>query len=84
MALNKRTYALPSEIVEEFERAVESGKRSAAIAALVREWLEEQKRARIRESVIEGCREMAEVMLEIEREFHTADEEVARAYYDAD
>ncbi len=74
----KRTYAMPRETVERFERAVGAGKRSKTIDRLVRSWLDEQERARLRAQVIEGCREMADVLEETEREYHSLEEEVER------
>ncbi|HKI36605.1 MAG TPA: hypothetical protein VKA46_32410 [Gemmataceae bacterium] len=82
MGLLKRTYALPQQTLEEFERTTAPGKRSALVAELLREWLERQKRDRLRKEVIEGCREMADVYLEIEREYHPLEEEVERALDD--
>jgi hypothetical protein len=82
MALLKRTYALPQGTVEEFEKAAPPGKRSALIAELVRGWLEHEKRERLRREVIEGCREMADVYLEVEREYHPLEEEVQHALDD--
>lgn len=79
MSQQKRTYAMPAETVERFERAVGAGRRSLVIATLLQEWLDEQERQRLRQDIIEGCHEMAEAMLEIEREFQPADEEVWRA-----
>jgi len=34
--------------------------------------------ARLREEIAEGCRDMCDVLLEIEREFHPLEEEVER------
>lgn len=80
MRLHKRTYALPPETVQQFEQAVIAGGRSQLVATLMREWLEEQERKRIRQDIVEGCREMWDVMLEMEREFHPLEEEVHRAF----
>jgi hypothetical protein len=82
MALLKRTYALPQQTLEAFESSTPPGKRSALVAELIREWLERQRRERLRRQVIEGCREMADVYLAIEREFHPLEEEVERALDD--
>ncbi len=79
MRLLKRTYALPPDTLEQFEQVVSAGKRSTLIADLMREWLDRQRREQLRREIIEGCREMADVMLEIEREFNPLDEEVDRA-----
>lgn len=80
MALAKRTYALPADTIEAFEREVESGQRSAVVGELMSEWLEERRKEEIRKSIIEGCREMWDVLLEVERDYHPLDEEVARKY----
>ncbi|HEX5269130.1 MAG TPA: hypothetical protein VFW33_01520 [Gemmataceae bacterium] len=80
MGLLKRTYTLPQETIEAFERSTPPGKRSALIAELMHEWLERQRRERLRREVIEGCREMADVYLAIEREFQPLEEEVERAF----
>ena len=77
MGLNKRTYALPEDTLAEFESAVPRGKRSAMVASLLREWLEERKREKIRRGIVEGCKEMAAVYLETEAEYHPLEEEVA-------
>ncbi len=34
----------------------------------------------LRQNIIEGCREMWDINVEIEREFHPLEEEVARAH----
>jgi len=80
MGLTKRTYALPPDAIEAFERTVASGHRSAIIADLIRAWLEEQRREELRMSVIEGCKEMWDVYLETEQEFHPLEEEVDHKY----
>ncbi len=72
----KRTFALPSETLAEFERTVSPRERNAVIAQLVREWLDNLNKASLRRAVIEGCREMADMYLEIEREYHPLEEEV--------
>lgn len=78
MGLLKRTYTLPSDTLEQFEQVVVSGQRSAVIAKLLREWLDRQRREQLRREIIEGCREMADVYLETEREYHPLEEEVQR------
>lgn len=79
MELLKRTYSLPAETLLEFEQAVAPGKRSATLDSILRDWLAEKRRAQLRCEVIEGCQAMADVYLDIEREFHPLEEEVARA-----
>ena len=79
MHLMKSTYSLPSETLEQFEQVVAPGKRSTIVAQLLREWVENQRREGLTREVIEGCREMADLYRQIEREYHPLEEEVARA-----
>jgi metal-responsive CopG/Arc/MetJ family transcriptional regulator len=74
----KRTYVLPQDLLERFEEEVEPGRRSAVITELLRRWLDERRCQRLRAQVIEGCYEMAEVMLEIEREWSLLDEDTTQ------
>lgn len=78
MSHTKRTYALPDETVRAFESNVPSGQRSNLIATLLQQWLSERRRLAIRNDVIEGCREMADISRELERDFHPLEEEVHR------
>jgi hypothetical protein len=75
----KRTYALPVETLQQFERQVLPGQPSTVIARLIRDWVDKQKRERLREEVVQGCQDMAELFLEVEREYHPLEEEVERA-----
>ena len=79
MNLVKRTYSLPPDTLASFEHKVPPGGRSSLVAALLRDWLEQQRRERLRKEVAEGCRNMAEVYLEGEREYHSLEEEVHHA-----
>ncbi len=79
MTLQKRTYTLPADTLQQFEQVVIPGKRSAIIDTLMREWLDNQRRERLRQEIIEGCEAMADVYLAIEREFHPLEEEMHRA-----
>jgi hypothetical protein len=54
MALTERTHALPTEVLTPFEQAVSAGKRSALIAGLLGEWLEEQRREQLRRGSAEA------------------------------
>jgi hypothetical protein len=81
MVLKKRTYGLPADALDAFEKEVPAGDRSAVVANLMRNWLAEKRRNELREQVIEGCQEMAELYLEIEQEYHPL-EEVHRALDD--
>lgn len=78
MSMAKRTYALPEGTAESFEAVVEPGRRSTVVAGLIKDWLEERERRRLRAAVLEGCGEMAAEYEAIEKEFHTLEEEVAR------
>lgn len=78
MGVLKRTYVLPDETVSAFEREVEPGRRSATVAVLIREWLEEARRRRLREEIVDGLADMAGEYLVVEREYHPLEEEVER------
>ena len=78
MGLLKRTYSLQAEMLEEFEEKVKPGGRSAVIGEVLREWLNAQERERLRQEVIEGCKDMADVYLKTEQEYHLLEEEAAR------
>lgn len=79
MSLTKRTYSLPAESLQRFEKSVKPGKRSTVIAKLIEDWLEAQEREKFRKQIIKGCQEMSELYLEIEEEYHPLEEEVQRA-----
>src|SRR5438067_579057 len=79
MRLIKRTYVVPPAILEEFERIVSAGERSAVLAQLLGDWLERRKREQLRQAIIEGCREMSEVYRRVERDFYPLEEEVQYA-----
>ncbi|NUM54282.1 MAG: hypothetical protein HUU46_11610 [Candidatus Hydrogenedentes bacterium] len=78
MSVVKKTYALPSRTVAQFESAVKPGQRSAMLARLLDEWVERRRRSKLARAVVEGCRDMADVYLEVEREFHPLEEELTR------
>lgn len=78
MTLMKRTYVLPQETVAQFEQIVPARQRSSTIDSLLREWLDRQRRERLRQEVIAGCEAMAEIYLATEREYHSLEEEVHR------
>jgi hypothetical protein len=79
MRLVKRTYVFPPRVLEQFERTVAADERSALLARLMQEWLETSKRERLRREIIAGCRDMAEVYRDVEREYHSLEEEVQHA-----
>ena len=76
MSLIKRTYALPAEVIKDFEKAVPQGKRSAMIGEFMRRWLDGRRKARLRKEIVEGCREMTEEYTILESDFHALEEEV--------
>jgi len=78
MSLLKRSYALPAEVIRDFEKAVPQGKRSAMIGEFMRRWLDSRRKARLRKEIVTGCREMAEEYKTIEADFHPLEEEVER------
>lgn len=74
--LVKRTYSIPGAVAEDFERSVPVGKRSEVLAQLMRDWIDRRKREALRENVVAGCLEMADIQLETEQEFRRLEEEV--------
>jgi hypothetical protein len=79
MQLQKRTFSLPADTLERFEKEVPAGQRSSILTELLNQWLDQQQDEQLRREIIEGCREMADVYLAIEREYHPLEEEVQRA-----
>jgi len=78
MKLAKRTYSLPPPIVQRLEKTVAPGQRSSFIAKLLEDWFARQERLEMRRQIVEGCREMKEVYLEIDREWNRSGEEAWR------
>ena len=54
------------------------GERSKVVAKLMEDWLAERERAELRRQVIEGCKEMAGVYLDVDKEWNSAADEVWR------
>ena len=46
-----------------------------ATMSLLREWLNRQRRERLRQEVIAGCKAMADIYLATERKYHPVEEE---------
>jgi hypothetical protein len=78
MTLVKRTYVLPRDTLAQFEETVAPRQRSATVGALLHEWLDRQRRERLRGEIIAGCEAMADVYLATEQEYHALEEEVQR------
>jgi metal-responsive CopG/Arc/MetJ family transcriptional regulator len=55
MHLKKRTYSIDERTLKAFESLVESGNRSIIISQLMRNYLNEQARKKIREAIIAGA-----------------------------
>lgn len=78
MRLAKRTYSLPPDLVQKFEKCLAPGERSSFLAKLIEEWLAEREREELCRRVVEGCRDMAELYEEIDGEWRGVSEEVWR------
>jgi len=78
MKLAKRTYSLPPDLLQRFEARLAPGERSGFVAKLMKEWLDRRERDELRRQVIEGCKEMAGLYREVDREWNRASEEVWR------
>jgi hypothetical protein len=82
MELAKRTYSLPAEVIAQFEATVPPGQRSATISGIVKAWMEQRRLARLREELVEGCREMAAIYREVAADWQEADDELHRSLTD--
>lgn len=74
----KKTYSLPKPLVQKFESITQKRKRSSVVSALIEKWIKEKEIESLREQIVIGCKEMADVYLGIEREYHPLEEEVER------
>lgn len=76
--LQKKTYALPSDVVEEFEKHVAPGKRGKVLGEIVRAYLAEKKREELWQRIEEGFadEENQALYLEVEREWSPLSDEV--------
>jgi hypothetical protein len=79
MRQTKRTYTLPAETLGRFETQVAPGRRSQMVGQLILQWLDETERERLRQEVIEGCRDMEQLYRDVAREWSPVDEEAWRA-----
>lgn len=78
MNLAKRTYTLPPSLLERYEQQLAPGQRSKIIAQLMEDWLAERERAELRSQVIEGCKQMASLYLEVDQEWNNSADEIWR------
>jgi hypothetical protein len=76
----KRTYTLPAETIERFERVVPSGDRSHTIDRLLRQELQEIEKQRIRNSIIEAAEYMSDVYAETTAEWEKIGDETWPSY----
>ncbi len=76
MKLAKRTYTLPSDLVQRLEARLAPGDRSRFVAKLIQNWLEERDREALRTEVIAGCREMGAVYQAVDQDWTSASDEV--------
>jgi metal-responsive CopG/Arc/MetJ family transcriptional regulator len=64
MHLQKRTYSIDMHVLSGFERSVVSGNRSVVITDLLRKYLADEERARIRRELIAGAKQVNELYRE--------------------
>ncbi len=74
METEKRTYALPSQILKRFEREIGPGKRCAKVAELIEVWIRERECEVLRQNIIKGCQEMNEINREVADEWERTDD----------
>ena len=78
MRLVKRTYTLPPDLLEKFERRLPPGERSSSLARIIEAWLAEREREELRRLVVEGCEDMRSEYEKLDREWAPAADEVWR------
>jgi len=78
MRLEKRTYTLPPDLLQKFERRLPPGERSSSLARIIEDWLAEREREELRQQIIEGCQEMRTEYEQIDREWASVSDEVWR------
>ena len=76
MELTRRTYALPPDIVAQFEEYVPSERRSDVVATLIEAWITKLDDESEQREIEDWVRDMDEIHLELEREFRPLDDEV--------
>ena len=76
--LLKKTYALPADVVEEFEKHVGPGKRGKVLGEIVRAYLAEKKREELWQRIDASMEDEENMALyaEIEREWAPLSDEV--------
>ena len=79
MKTEKRTYAIPTATLQQFEQDIAPGKRSTKVTELIGEWVRGRERDALRQSIIEGCSDMWDVYLDTLREWEPLDRQVDRA-----
>ena len=79
MKMDEWMGALPSDLVNRFEQAVAPDQRVSALTEALQEWMSTHSLLDLHQEIIEGCREMDALNLEIEGEYHPLEEEVERA-----
>ncbi|HLX61842.1 MAG TPA: hypothetical protein VKX17_11215 [Planctomycetota bacterium] len=78
MKLIERSFTLPEETVNALEEKVDRQRQGELLAELIQNWLNEQPKSSLRDEVIAGCIDMADVSIELERDFNPLEEEVHR------
>jgi hypothetical protein len=78
MKLAKRTYSLPYDIIQRFENTLPPGDRSAFVAKLIENWLEEHNNDELRRTIIEGCESMSRVNREVNADWDSSSDALWR------
>ena len=76
MHLKKRTYSIDERTLNAFEDAVESGSRSLILSGLMRNYLAESAREKIRAAIIAGAPLVNELYLQESKAWYPLEEEV--------
>ena len=76
MHLRKRTYSIEEDTLKAFEQAVEAGKRSHVLRDLMREYIAEQEREKLRARIIAAAPLVNDFYREETKAWYPLEEEV--------
>jgi len=76
MQLLKRTYSIEKSVLSAFENSVGSGHRSTLITTLLKKYLADNERQKIRREIIDGAEKMNDIYLSESESWLPTEEEV--------
>ena len=75
MSLYKRTYSIDANIILAFEQLVKSGNRSIVITELLKSFLSQKEREKIRQQIVDGSKHIAEFYQQESSAWNSLEEE---------